>query len=139
MGAHARVPAPALALGAPFGARHRHCFGAPDDRPLRWQSTMLLLSWAPKVACKEGTTALQGWHGTMHCTSQTLGRQPESLSVYVQADEAGASLNMHSGQRQLYKDGMSRSSPAISTGAAPQTHHRQAGLHLVVLPAQSTS
>ena len=83
----------------------------------------------PRVACKEGATALEGWHSTMHNTNQALCSQPKSLPQLAQADEAGASLNMHSGQRQLYKDGMSRSSPAISAGAAPQSHHRQAGLH----------
>lgn len=46
-------------------------------------------------------------------------------------------MTMHSGQRQLYKDGMSRSSPAISAGAAPQNHHRQVSRPGAMLPAQS--
>lgn len=36
-------------------------------------------------------------------------------------------MNMHPGQRQLYKDGMSRSSPAISTQAAQANHAKPVG------------
>ena len=91
------------------------------------------------MACKEGAAASQGWHGARRSTCQTLRSQLKSLPELAQADEAGASLIMHSGQRQLYKDGMSRSSPAISAGAAPQNHHRQASRPVAMSPAQSPS
>ena len=76
-----------------------------------------LMRRASQATCIRCRSSLQGWHDSDH------------LYRGLQADERGLSGNMHPAQRQLYKDGMSRSSPGItSTAPASANHHKPVSL-----------